>query len=49
MADDGNNLPSSVHIQPFNKELILVVLNHTKEPVKDDIDSEIFKTMRKLK
>ena len=37
MADAGNNLPSSVHIQPFNRELILVVLNHTKEPGKDEI------------
>ena len=34
MADAGYNFPSSVHIQPFNGELILVVANHTKEPDK---------------
>ena len=35
MADAGNYLSSSVHIQPFNGELILVVANYTKAPDKD--------------
>ena len=37
MAETGNYLPSSVHIQSLYRELILMVANNTKEPVKRTI------------
>ena len=37
MAETGNYLPSSVHIQSLYRELILMVTNNTKEPVKRTI------------
>ena len=40
MADTGDNLPSSVHIQSLYGELVLIVANNTKEPVKKTIVTE---------